>query len=255
MSNCKLANLGPVCCDNPKSKSHSRKPDPELFSDIPLLWQILGIVVSDWRREIAPLQKAIDTAGTESEKLYHFSRAFFSLQPHYLKCLFSYSVFFVALEGAYGVFYTQLNELNRRAFFNCTHRKPPNRTNYTEKVRLIRNISLVHMGSNEEDPVTSAAAMMWQPLTASKKQDEEWDLDKITFGGFKRIARDAKGNTISQSRDLEIRGTSELETECRRYLLEYDTLCSDYLKAIHAKLPITVGDEEYSELKLPVITP
>jgi hypothetical protein len=111
-------------------------------------------------------------------------------------------------------------------------------------VRTIRNISLAHIGSERKGAATAAAAMTWVSVM-TKQSGADWNLDAITYGGFKLTLRDRNGDVIGQSDDLEIKSTSELDAQCRLYLLEYDTACSSYLRAIHAKLPITVGDEKY----------
>jgi hypothetical protein len=98
-------NLEPVWCENLKDNGQWRAPDPTLFSNIGILWQILDLVLADWRREIAPLQHNIDTGATESEKQYHSIMAFSFIQVHYLKCVFSYAMFFTVLEGAYDRLY------------------------------------------------------------------------------------------------------------------------------------------------------
>jgi hypothetical protein len=77
----------------------------------------------------------------------------------------------------------------------------------------------------------------------------------MTFGGMKLTLRDSTGKVIDQSDDLEIKGILEMDNLCRQYLDEYDRVCAAYLKAIHAKLPITVGDEQYFEFEAKVSNP
>ena len=213
------------------------------------------MVVQDWKRESTPLQEAVDNSLTENEKLFHVVKAFGSLQPLYLKCLFSYTMFFIALEGAYHRFYEELNALNQKPFFKVLHNKKPKPTAYIEKVRMIRNISIAHIGSKNARAANSVAAMRWQPMTLGKKTNESWNLDSIVFDAMKLVLRDATGTVIDQSDDLEIKGVLELDKQCKQYLDEYDSVCSDYLKAIHARLPMTVGDENYFEFKLPAPNP
>jgi hypothetical protein len=226
-----------------------------LFSNIQLLWEILDMVVQDWKRESTPLQDAVDSSLTENEELFHALEAFVSLQPLYLKCLFSYAMFFIALVEAYDRFYKELNALNRKSFFNVRHNKKPNPTAYIQKVRTIRNISLAHLGSEEARVVNSVAAMMWQPMTLGKKTNESWNLDSMAFGSMEHTLRDATGAMIDQSDDFEVKGIPELDGQCKQYLDEYDNVCTDYLKAIHAKLPLTVDDEMYFEFKLSTSNP
>ena len=163
----RLESLGPVCCDNSKDRTHSRTPTPMLFSDIPLLWTILDLVVQDWKREVTPLQAAIDNATNENEKRLRALQAFSNLQPYYLKCLFSFVMFFIALERAYKQFHKELDLLNRKPFFRFAHDREPTPTAYIEKVKKIRNISIEHILSTRYKitAINSAAAMMWQPMT------------------------------------------------------------------------------------------
>jgi hypothetical protein len=213
------------------------------------------MVVQDWKRESTPLQEAVDSSHTENEELFHMAKAFGSLQPLYLKCLFSYAMFFIALEGAYDRFYEELNALNQKPFFKVTHNKKPKSTAYIEKVRMIRNISIAHMGSKNAQAVNSVAAMMWQPMTLGKKTNETWNLDSMAFGSMVHTLRDAKGAVIDQSDDFEVKGIPELDGQCKQYLNEYDNVCTDYLKTIHARLPLTVGDEKYFEFNLSTSNP
>ena len=213
------------------------------------------MVTQDWKREVTPLQETINNSSNENEKWFHVAEAFSSLQPLYLKCLFSYALFFIALEGAYERFYEELNALNKEPFFRVEHNKKPKPTAYVNKVKMIRNISIAHIGSKNVRAVTSAAAMMWQPLTLCNEPNASWNIDSMTFGAFKLVLRDATGIVIHQSDDLEIKGIPVLDKQCKQYLDEFDRICSDYLKAIHARLPITVGDENYLEFKLSAPNP
>ncbi len=226
-----------------------------LFSNIPLLWEILELIIRDWERETTPLQAVVNSSSGEHEKLFHTSKAFITLQPHYLKSVFSFAVFVIALEGAYDRFYEELNALNRKSFLRVSHDKKPKPTAYVEKVRMIRNISVAHIGSKKERATNAAAAMMWQPMTLGKGINESWDLNKMTFGGMKLTLRDSTGKVIDQSDNLGIKGIPEMDSLCRQYLDEYDRVCAAYLKAIHAKLPVTIGDEEYFEFKAKVPNP
>ncbi len=225
-----------------------------LFSNIQMMREILELVVIDWERETTPLQTAIDNASSEGETLFHVSKAFNTLQPFFLKGIFSYAVFFVALEGAYDRFYEELNILNRKPFLRVLHDKKPKPTPYIEKVRRIRNISVAHIGSKKASPANAIAAMMWQPMTIRKKANESWDLNKMAFGDMKHILSGPTGAIIDESDDFEITGIVEMDNLCRQYLDEYDDACTSYLKAILAKLPITIGDEQYFEFKTTVPT-
>lgn len=248
----RLRDLGPVCCTNTKNNLHSRTPTPMLFSNIPLLWEILELVVHDWQREITPLQDSIDGASDENERLIHTVQAFAALQPHYLKCLFSYVLFFTALENAYDRFYEQLNALNRKSFLRVKHAKKPKPTAYIRKIRRIRNLSIAHVLSKEASAADSAAAIMWQPMTLDGKIGQAHDLNRMTFGAMKLTLRDSTGKVMDHSDDFEVKGILEMDQQCRAYLNAYDRTCADYLSKIHARLPIAIGDEQYFEFKVRV---
>jgi len=220
-----------------------------LFSNISLLWDIIEMVVKDWKHEVTPLQASIDSASDENERLFHTLHAFSALQPLYFKCLFSYVMFFIAVENAYDRFYEQLNALNRKPFLQVKHAKKPKPTAYITKVRRIRNLSIAHMLSRAASSLDSAAAAMWQPMTLGGKIGQANDLNKMTFGEMKLTLRDSAGNAIDQLADFEVKGIPEMDRLCKAYLDKYDLVCADYLSEIHARLPITVGDEQYFEFK------
>jgi hypothetical protein len=250
---CRIERAGIVCCDNKKNKSHWRKPKPALYSNIPMLWDILKSIEIDWKREAEPFQVCIDKSTSKNEQLFSVGKAFIGLQPHYLKCLFSYVMFFVSLENTYDLFYRELNTLNRKPVFNVKHNnKKPKRNNYIKKVRLIRNISIAHIGSSKINRIDSKAGMTWQPLSLAKSKDDEgWDINKMAFGSFRMTSRDSSGKVIEQQCvDLEIKGILELHKRCMEYIDEYDEICANYLTTIISKLPIIDGDNFYYLLKL-----
>ncbi len=246
---CKIVHIGPICYTNDISSTHLRNPEPALFSSIPLLWEMLDLVVQDWRREADPLQEQINIAKTEGEELYFVAHAFNDLPPYYLKCIFSYVFFFIALEETYNLFYSELNRLNRELVFRVAHDKKPKRNDYIEKVRLVRNISIAHIGSDEVSRINSRAGMMWLPLSLVKKSGEKSNLGNMAFCDWKLMSRNAAGNLIDRSTDLSIKGIPELHRYCTKYLEEYDNVCAKYLEAIIAKLPVTVGDGRYEAFR------
>jgi len=241
----RINDLGPICSENIEEQKYSRIPNPLLFSNILMLWQFLDMIVIDWKRDSISLQAAIDNSNNDNEVLFNLSKAFIPLQPLFLKCLFSYVIFFVSLEGAYTRFYEELNLFNKQTFFQLAHEKLPKPTDYIKKVRKIRNISVAHIGTKNDKLINSIAAMMWQPMTLSKKSDELWNLDNITFGSLRLIHHDSSGHITDQSDDFEIKGIAELNGLCSQYLAEYDRVCSIYLQTIHTKLPIKINNNRY----------
>jgi hypothetical protein len=201
-----LAGAGPVCCEMNNGASHVRLPAPVLFSNIPLTRKMLQMVVEDWGREASTIQLHLDNLSNENEKTIYVAQAFFSLQPLFLKCLFSYAMFFVVLERIYGKFYQELTLLNKEPFFQVKHLKRPIADSYIEKVRRIRNYSIAHIDSPRTDGATAAAASMWQPMTISKEPDRPWNIDKLTFGSLRITQYDDAGQIKGRSEDLEIAG-------------------------------------------------
>ena len=239
---CRLDKLSPLYCSNDKNNACSIIPNPILFSNIPLLWKFLELVVKDWEIAVAPIQKAINSALSEEEKDFYFLQGFYELQPHFLKCLFSYAFFFASLDNAYNKFYAELKGLSNPSL-GIKHIKNPTVPPYIYKVKKIRNISIAHMISKEKNPLDVEASTMWQPLTLERKINEERDLNKIIFGGFKVVSYDSKGNINNKSCDLEIKGIYEMDIQCKDYLDKFDKVCADYLMSIQAKLPITIDNK------------
>lgn len=213
----KLGEAKIICCENEEENLYWRKPNPELYANIPMLWNILNLTVQDWFREVEPFQFKIDKAATQNDKYYYLGKSFLELPPYYFKCLFSYVMFFVSLEKAYNLFYEELKALNRLDVFNLKHRKRPARNNYIEKVVSVRNISIAHIGSKDVPSIDAKAGMKWQPLML-KGKDATLNLNRLAFGSGKLIVRDSAGNITNQSIDLEIQGIPDLHNQCIDYL-------------------------------------
>ncbi len=246
---CRLDESGIICCENKKENLYWKKPKPELYTNIPMLWSILESIVQDWNREAEPFQLSIDKSVKENERIYYIGQVFLKLPPHYFKCLFSYVLFFVSLESAYDLLYEELNALNRLPIFKVKHHKKPQRSSYIEKVRSVRNISIAHIGSKEVPPIDARAGMMWEPLSLAKSKDTSWNINQLSFGSGKLSTRDSAGNITKQSVDLEIQGIPALHSQCMDYIDRYDEVCANYLEALAEKLPIDDGDNRYSVSK------
>lgn len=239
----KLDTIGPVCCEKGQTKSTSRLPNPMLFGNISMLGKFLQMIVQDWKRDATSFQTQIDASTNGGEAMFIMSKAFLELQPLCLKCLFSYAFFFTSLEDAYLRFYAELNYLNRQ--LRVKHDSPPARGSFIEKVRTVRNYSIAHIGSNRKGVLNRHSAMSWQPMTLSKGTGEKWNLDDLTFGSMKWSVYDAHGKLIDQSDDIEITGVPKMDRLCSEYLGDYERLCSAYLEAVHARLPIKINNVRY----------
>ena len=196
-----------------------------------MLHRILAEVVGDWLRSVKPYQEQIDSAEGGLAK-YAELTAFKELQPALLKCLFSYAFFFVATDQAYKVVYKMLDRANNLAGFKVKHGKRPKATPVVKKTRSIRNWSIGHFPSNRADPIDAYAAMSWTPMTLSTSVGGRWDLEKLTFGGFRLHGTDASGRS-RQSRDFAVQGLTNLHAHCLPYLAQYDKVCAEYLCNLH----------------------
>ena len=71
-------------------------------------------------------------------------------------------------------------------------------------------------------------------MTLSKPSGGDWNLKNLTFGGFRLSQTDVQGRVV-QSRDLEVEGVDDLHKACTSYLEAYDSVCFDFLEALHTK--------------------
>lgn len=248
--NSRLGSIRLIRGINKDNNTELRLPNPMLFSNIPLLWNIISMVVQDWERESTPFQETINKSTSEGERLFHVLQSFMKLQPYFLKCLFSYTLFFVSLENAYDLLYAELNALNRRLGIRVKHEKRPKPSQYIKKVKRIRDLSIAHMGSHKKaSEVNVFSAMLWQPLTWITDSSGPWHVNEITFGNGEIISRDSQGNLLGKSDDHKIQGISEMNIYCMEYINEYDRICAEYFNNIKGKLPITVDGILYVDLK------
>lgn len=243
----KLDTVSAVCIENNKAKTHWRTPSPFLVSNVIQLSRFFDLIVQDWNRAVKPFQDKVDECANENAELWAMAKSFADdgLISQYLKCLFSYAFFFVSLEKAYRVIYSQLNLLNKKSFLNAKHGKPPQVSPYIKKVKNIRNISIAHVGSKKGEEADLAHAMKWQPLSIGKQAENRWDLNKICFLSGKLTMKDNHGNVVSESSDMQIEGIIELHQNCSSYLKKWDALCVNYLQNIYERLPVHDGDDYY----------
>lgn len=211
-------------------------PLPELFSKFKLLHYFLDEILEDWKRVSSPYQSKIDSELSNSEFPTSAAYAFIELQPIFLKCIFSYAMFFVATDSAYTLFYSQLNRANNISGLNLEHNKPPIKSNTIKKLTQIRNLSIVHMGSKKASEIDKLSAVSWQPISWSRKSDESWDVNNLEFGAFQRIKRAPDGTELEKSQEIEISGLVNLHNECMKYLENFDKVCVEYLLLLQSHL-------------------
>ena len=231
----KLTELSPIFVDG------KYLPQPQLLSYIPILHDILGDVLQDWLRAVEPYQSQIDNAVDDSARLYAVSSGFMELQRPFLKSLFSYAFFFVAIDQAYDHLYEELNDANFLSGLNLKHSKNPQKSSFVKKICTIRNSSIAHFPSEKPTVIDGFAAMSWQPTALSWKPGDPPDLEKLTFvlGCFR--GTDSRGHKV-ESQDLEVSGIKTMHYDhCLPYLERYDKVCYEYLSSLNAALSQTTS--------------
>ena len=209
-------------------------PNPQLVSNLPLMVGFLQQVVDDWDRSCAPSQEAIALeARTCGDQMPPTAlRAFSDLQPTFLKCLFSYTFFLVACERAFERVYREINLANHLSGRHVKHARMPQETPYMSKARQVRNLGIAHVGSKDNASLTESAAMSWQPLIISRQEGGLWQINRITFAGF-RFERKYPDGNVEYSEDISIEGIADLHEDSTRYFQECDRVCVEYLRSLH----------------------
>ena len=128
----KLANLSPVIV------SGRTMPPPQVLQNIPTLHWILEQVVEDWLRAVEPYQVQIDKMGSNPDMLFtNILDGFSELQAPFLKCLFSYAFFFVAVDTAYTNLLRRLNRARDLFGLNLESPSAPSREPFVKKISTI----------------------------------------------------------------------------------------------------------------------
>jgi len=214
-------------------------PLPELFSKFELLHYFLDEILEDWKRASAPYQAKIDAVPGDSVFSLPAAEAFIKLQPIFLKCLFSYAMFFFATDAAYDLFYSQLNRANEIGRLKVKHKKPPRKSNTIKNLRKIRDLSIVHIGSPKEtSEIDKLSAIAWQPMSWRRKSKETWNINNIEFGGFQRIRRAPDGTVLDKSQEITVSSLIDLHNECIQYLESFDEVCAEYLLSLQDHLQV-----------------
>jgi hypothetical protein len=110
--------------------------------------------------------------------------------------------------------------------------KWPKRTQYIEKLRLVRNNTVVHWGGPDKKyEIDSQAGRLW----GFSWPGDAVDLTNLAFGSQSLVG--AKDRVLQP-----IPVTHEL---CMQYLKQCDVRCVDLFNRIIECLPITIGTQEY----------
>jgi len=191
-------------------------------NNISLLNQFLEIVLDDWKQVSFPVQREIDEIG-EKGSMFTGIEAFIKLEPHFLKCLFSYAFFFVSLEKCYKSIYSDLINICKNPKYRINHPKLPKRSSDLDKLNLVRNWSIAHIGEanskNKEDIIGS---MSWTPILLSKDNTSSFDYINIQFETLNVRIDPANGGIINTTSKLEIPDLLTLHNEVENYYSHYE---------------------------------
>jgi hypothetical protein len=198
---------------------------------MPTLWIILHQLESDWR-DVAQEHPYTGDPGDELARSSFLHDALNRITPRYIQCLFSYVNFFCLLENGFGVLYDELRQLNRELDLKLKVAKKPRRNEYIEKLRRVRNNTVVHWGGPaQKHDLDSRAGRMWGVALPSAATD----LVGLEFGYL--------GVVGAQDRVLKSLGETHLC--CVAYLQQFDAASADLLSRIVAHMPIEVGTRQY----------
>jgi hypothetical protein len=217
-----LTSLSPLWVGN------DRIPGPQISENIDTLRNILDLVVEDWRGAVEPYQRESD----KNPKGYLAPGWFLELQPAFLKCLFSYALFTIALKEAYEKVYSQLDRANRELNLRVKKPKKPNEIAVISKLLMIRNCSIAHFPSDRASQIDAFAAMSWTPMAINWSSGKV-DIEQLTFNPGRWRAKNQVTGEEVESQDLEVRGLVSPHRDCSRYLDSYGKACEDYLRALH----------------------
>jgi hypothetical protein len=199
---------------------------------MPTLWSILHQIEVDWR-DAAAVSVYNGLPQDNNARLAFLFDTYESLTPRYIQCLFSYINFFYLLENGLLVLFDELREISRTLDLRLKLPKKPKRSDYIRKVRLVRNHTVVHWGGpDKKHQLDSRAGRMWGFGWSTAAND----LSDLQFGYLSVVG--------ASNRTLKPLG--ETHRLCTAYLTELDSVSTDLLTEIQARLPLTVGTRDYS---------
>lgn len=149
-----------------KNGNQRNLPQVNLLTKFDLMHFFLEETYNEWDKEAQKYQEKI----YDNPKRSYLPLGFDELQPLFLKCLFSYAMFFVAIDSAYKNLYNQLNRANRLSGLKIKHEKPSRDTNTIKKLRKVRHWSIAHVPSDKAEPIDALQAISWQPLSMENKK-------------------------------------------------------------------------------------
>ncbi len=198
---------------------------------IPTLWQVLHLINSDWHNAATDNSMPQDNAEGSELALWQMD-ALETLKPRYIQCLFSYINFFFTLENGFQVLLSELGEVNHELSLRLPMPKRPKRTAYINKLRRVRNYTVVHWGGpHNKNELDSCAGRYWGFSWPGKAKN----MTDLTFGSASLVG----------ASDRVLQPIPDTHQLCMAYLKQYDEQCADLLTRIVAHLPKTIGTRKY----------
>ena len=138
----------------------------------------------------------------------------------------------VAVIFSFKIVLSEFGKLDRELGLKLDVPKHPKRPPYIDKLRRVRNSTVVHWGGSEKKhQLDSQAGRRW----GFSWPGDATDLRNLAFGSQSVIG--------AQDRGLQpIPATHEV---CMKYLKQYDDKCVDLFRGIASHLPITLGTRQY----------
>ena len=118
-------------------------PSLDHIEVVPTLWLILSQINSDWKNYGSRYSYSKEKH-PDIDKVVFFVHAIDEVKPKFILCLFSYINFFFTLENGLSIFYDELKTLKDEIGLRLKIAKKPKRVPYIEKLRLVRNNTVVH---------------------------------------------------------------------------------------------------------------
>jgi hypothetical protein len=238
----KLPQMKPIAVLDNKKKAWGTLPSSPVFGNISTLWIILEQIVNDWKSEANKYPKSV--ASKPGKELLEFHDAFETIKPFYIRCLFSYVVFFFMLENGYNYVYSQLNWMNKKLCLNLPHGKLPSRPDFVRTLWRIRNFSVAHWADTEKRQCIDALEGRDFGIFCALESGQ-YELAQLQFGLTGATRDDEASGKTERSKDRRTKPLLETHTLCSNYLKELDGVCSDYLSDIKARLPTSLDACQY----------
>ena len=226
-SGLELPRIWPIRVWDHKNDRTWTLPSLDHIEVIPTLWRVLDQIDTDWKDHAARYSYSA-LKDPDLDKAVFVVHAVDELKPKYILSLFSYINFFFTLENGLSIFYDELKNLKDELSLKLKIAKTPKRVPYIEKLRLVRNHTVVHWGGpDKKHDLDSKAGRLWG-FSLSTNVD---DLTYLEFGY----------SSLVGAKDRTLKSLPETHIICIGYLKQYDALCAELLNRIANHLPMKIG--------------